>query len=125
MQNAETTVRIDPHLVGIAWFRFAEGRAEEFERLSRQCLDIVRTQDMGTLEYDVYLSQDRSEAIVVERYQDSAALLVHLANIGEELMTAVASTGTVRGVLLGTPSDQIVASLEGGPVRIFAPAMSL
>ena len=112
-------------LLGIARFTFHDGGAEEFTRLSRVCLDIVRAQDTGTLQNDVYLNAEHFEAIVVERYEDSAALGQHLAHIGPELMAAVSATGSVRGVLLGAPSEQIVAGLEGSPVQVFARVMSL
>ncbi len=46
--------------------RFHNGDVEEFKRLSAQCMEIVRTQDTGTLQYDTYLNDDQSECIVLE-----------------------------------------------------------
>ena len=37
---------------GIARFKFHEGKVEEFKRLSAQAMEIVRTKDTGTLQYD-------------------------------------------------------------------------
>jgi hypothetical protein len=37
-------------LQGIARFTFHEGKLEEFKRLSAQCMEIVRTEDTGTLQ---------------------------------------------------------------------------
>lgn len=108
-------------LLGIARFAFHEGGVEEFKRLSARCREIVRTRDTGTLQYDIYLSADESEAIVVERYRDSAALVEHLANIGEDLMAAISATGTLSGELLGEPSPELRANLDGSPVGVFAP----
>jgi len=54
-------------LLGIARFTFHEGKVEEFKRLSEECMEIVRTQDAGTLQYDIYFNDDESEAIVIER----------------------------------------------------------
>ena len=62
-------------LVGIARFTFHEGKVEEFKRLSAQCMEIVRTEDTGTLQYAIYFNDDQSECIVVERYRDSEALI--------------------------------------------------
>jgi quinol monooxygenase YgiN len=112
-------------LLGIARFKFHEGRIDEFKRLSDQCMEIVRTKDTGTLQYDIYFSVDETEAIVIERYRDSEALVEHLANIGEDLMTAVSTTGSIYGELLGEPSAELRANMETGPVRLFTPFLSL
>jgi quinol monooxygenase YgiN len=69
--------------VGIARFTFDEGKAEEFKRLSAQCMEIARDTDTGTLQYDIYFNHDESEAVVVDRYRDSEALAEHGANLGE------------------------------------------
>jgi quinol monooxygenase YgiN len=67
----------------IARFKFHNGKLEEFKRLSAQCLEIVRTKDTGTLQYEIYFHDDQSECIVVERYRDSEALIEHTANLGK------------------------------------------
>jgi hypothetical protein len=38
------------------------------KRLSAQCMEIVRTKDTGTLQYETYVNDDQSECIVLERY---------------------------------------------------------
>lgn len=85
-------------------------------------MEIVRTKDTGTLQYDIYFNDDESECIVHERYKDSDALVEHGVNIGEELMQAVAATGTVTGLLLGAPSDELRANMGDGdgPVKLFS-----
>jgi quinol monooxygenase YgiN len=112
-------------LLGIARFKFHEGKVEEFKRLSAQCMEIVRTKDTGTLQYDIYFSVDESEAIVIERYRDSEALVEHLTNIGEDMMTAISATGSVYGEILGEPSAELRANMESGPVGLFTPFTSL
>lgn len=112
-------------LLGIARFVFHEGGFEEFKRLSGQCLEVVRAEETGTLQYDIYVTADESEAIVIERYRDSEALVEHLANLGEDVMTVVSATGSVHGELLGEPNPALRANLEGGPVRLFTPLLSL
>ena len=67
-------------LQGIARFKFHEGKLEEFKRLSAQCMEIVRTKDTGTLQYDIYFNDDQSECIVHERYRDSEAFIEHTAH---------------------------------------------
>jgi quinol monooxygenase YgiN len=60
--------------MGIARFKFKEGKREEFKRLSAQAMEVVRTKDSGTLQYDTYFNDDQSECIIIERYRDSETL---------------------------------------------------
>jgi quinol monooxygenase YgiN len=113
-------------LLGIARFKIHESELEEFKRLSARCMDIVRTSDTGTLQYDIYINDDQSECIVVERYTDSKALIEHLAHIGGDLMQAISATGSISGELLDEPSAELRAKLAGSEQpRLFTPFLSL
>ena len=108
-------------LAGIARFKFHEGKVDEFKRLSAQAAEIVRTEDTGTLQYNVYFNDDESEAIVLERFRDSEALIEHSANLAD-LMEPIIATGSVYGELLGEPNEQIKANLaDSEAVRLFTP----
>jgi quinol monooxygenase YgiN len=111
-------------LQGIARIKFHDGKLEEFKRLCTQCMEIARTQDTGTLQYEVYFNDDESECIVLERYRDSQALIEHAEHIGD-LNEAIGATGDVSGALLGEPSAELKANLAHGPVRLFTPYESL
>lgn len=111
-------------LQAIARYKIHEGKLEEHKRLSARCMEIVRTKDTGTLQYEVYFSDDRSEWIVLERYRDSDALIEHLEHIGD-LMEAIVATGSVSGELLGEPSAELRANLADSPVRLFTPFPSM
>jgi quinol monooxygenase YgiN len=134
---ARATERVDPsqqrtslevgavsELLGIARYKFHEGKVEEYKRLSAQAMEIVRAKDTGTLQYDIYLNNDQSEAIVVERYRDSDALIEHLAHLGD-LGAAMLATGSVSGELLGEPSAELRANLADAPVGQFKPFLSM
>lgn len=41
-------------------------------------MEIVRTQDTGTLQYEIFFNHDETEAIVYERYRDIDAAMEHL-----------------------------------------------
>src|SRR4029079_16970036 len=107
-------------LQGIARFKFHEGKLEDFKRLAAQCMAIVRAKDTGTLQYDIYFSDDQSECIVLERYRDSEALVEHAAHLGD-LNEAILATGYVSGsgALLGEPSAELRAKMADGEVRLF------
>ena len=111
-------------LQGIARYKIHEGKLEEFKRLSARCMEIVRTKDTGTLQYEIYFNDDQSECIVLERYRDSEALIEHAAHLGD-LMEAALATGSVSGELLGEPSAELRAKLAGSPVRLFTPYQSM
>jgi quinol monooxygenase YgiN len=112
-------------LQGIGRFKFHEaGKLEEFKRLSAQAMEIVRAKDTGTLQYEIYFSDDQSECIVLERYRDSEALLEHAANLGE-LGGAILAAGLVPSELLGELGAELRANLTDGPVRLFTPFLSM
>ena len=111
-------------LQGIARFNFHEGKLEEFKRLAAQCMEIVRTKDTGTLQYDVYFNADQSESIVLERYRDSEALIEHAAHLGD-LNEAILATGFVSGELLGEPSAELRAKMADSVVGLFTPYHSM
>jgi quinol monooxygenase YgiN len=111
-------------LRGIARITFHEGKLEEFKSLTDQCMEIVRTKDTGTLQYDIYFNDDQSECIVHERYRDSEALMEHAAHLGD-LNAAILAAGSVSGVLLGEPSSELRAMMADSEVRLFAPYQSM
>ena len=113
-------------LWGIARFKIREGKLEEFKRLCAQSMEVVRTKDSGTLQYDTYFNQDESECVVLERYRDSDAAMEHAANLGD-LMDAILSTITVvHGEILGEPSEELRAKLAGAEVPVlFTPFQSM
>ena len=111
-------------LQGFSRVKFHEGRLEEFKSLSVQCMEIVRAKDSGTLQFEIYLSDDQSEGLVLERYKDSEALIEHATNLGQ-LGQAILATGLVSGALVGEPSVALKALLADGPVRLFTPFLSM
>src|SRR5690242_3025855 len=91
---------------GIARVTFHPGKLDEWKRLTEQAMEIVRTRDPGTLQYEVFFNDDESEAIVFERYRDADAALEHFANIGhlmEPLMATASVTGESRRGRSGRP----------------------
>jgi quinol monooxygenase YgiN len=103
-------------LMGIARFRFKEGRREEFERLAAQAMEIVKAKEPGTLQYDTFMNEDMSECVVIERYRDSEAALEHFANVGHLFEPIFETVTVVHGELLGDPNEEIRANLAGSEV---------
>ena len=113
-------------LLGIARFKFHEGKLEEFKRLSAEAMEIVRTKDSGTLQYDTYFNNDQSECIVIERYRDSEAAIEHAANLADVSAAVLATVSVVHGELLGEPSEELRANLADMDVpELFTPYESM
>ena len=113
-------------LLGIARFKFHEGKLEEFKRLSAEAMEIVRTKDSGTLQYDTYFNDDQSECIVIERYRDSEAAIEHAANLADVSAAVLATVSVVHGELLGEPSEELRANLADMEVpELFTPYESM
>jgi quinol monooxygenase YgiN len=113
-------------LLGIARFKFQEGRRDEYLRLSEQAMELVRANEPGTLGYDLYLNADRSECMVIERYRDSEAAIRHAANIGPLFGAVLATVSVVHGEVLGEPSAELRANLANSEIPVlFTPYRSL
>ena len=103
-------------LIGIARFKIHEGKLDEFKRLSAQAMEVVRTKDRGTLQYDTYFNDDRSECVVVERYKDSQAAIEHAANLADlsEAVLGTVSVVTAKGdweiVSVNALGDEVFAT---------------
>ena len=109
-------------LQGIVRFTFHEGKVEEFKRLSAECMEIVRTKDTGTLQYDTFFNEARTECVIVERYRDSEAAMAHAENLAEVSAAVIAIVNVVHGELLGDPSPELRAKLAGIEVpQLFTP----
>ena len=113
-------------LLGIARFRFHDGKREEYLRLSDQATELVRANEPGTLGYDLYLNGDQSECMIIERYRDSEAAMAHAANVGHLFDAVLATVSVVHGELLGEPSAELRAKLAGSDVpALFTPYRSM
>ena len=112
-------------LLGIARFKFHEGKVEEYKRLSAQAMEIVRTKDSGTLQFDTYFNDDESECMIIERYRDSAAAIEHWENLGDLSEAILATVFVVHGEVLGDVSAELRANLGDGPVQLFTPYRSM
>ena len=113
-------------LMGIARFKLHEGKLDEFKRLSGQAREIARTKDTGTLQYDTYFNDDRSECVVIESYRDSEAAIEHAANLADLTEAILAMVSVDHGELLGEPSSELRANLADSEIpQLFRPYESM
>ena len=109
-------------LLGIARFKFVEGKRDEYLRLAEQADALVAANEPGTLQYDLFLNDDQTECMIVERYRDSEAAMAHAANLGHLFDDVLATVSIVHGELLGEPSPELRAKLAGSDLpALFTP----
>ena len=109
---------------GIARVTFHPGGVAEWKRLTKEAMEIVRTKDSGTLQYEIFLNADESEAIVFERYRDANAAIEHFSNISH-LMEPIMATASVTGEVLGMPNAKMKELLGKGGPKLFTPWLAL
>jgi quinol monooxygenase YgiN len=81
----------------IARLKIHPGRLDEFKRVVAKCMELVRTKDTGTLQYEMYFNHDDTECLAFERYRDSQALLGHVENLGGHNGRVLSDMLRIRG----------------------------
>lgn len=99
------------------------GRLDEFKQHVSECIKQVKEKDHGTLQYDWFLSSDRTECEIREAYESSEDALLHQLNLREELRQLFDKFGTLHSlVIYGEPSPALLesAKLSGTDVTVFS-----
>ncbi len=105
---------------GIARVKFNPGKVEEWKRLTKEAIEIVRTKDRGTLQYEIFFNQDETEALVFERYRDADSAIEHFSNISH-LMEPLMATASVTGESTGNAErENERAARQGRPEAVHA-----
>ena len=73
--------------------------------------------ESGTLDYEWYITDDGSVVHIYERYADSEATLLHLANFGEKFAERfLAAVDPTRFTVYGSPNNEVKEALTAfGP----------
>ena len=109
-------------LLGIARFRFLEGKRDEYLRLAAQADALVAANEPGTLQYDLFLNDDQTECMIIERYRDSDAARAHYANVGHLFADILATVELIHGELLGDLDEELARNLAGSTApMVFTP----
>src|SRR6266404_6045728 len=110
---------------GISRLKIHDGKLEEFKRVASHFMQAVRANDTGTLQYELYLDEDQTECLVLERYRDVQSLLEHHNHVGG-LMDALLKTCSFGSTeVCATPTPELIKALGGSPVRLFSPYQAL
>ena len=79
----------------------------EFKKVAAHALEIAK-REPGVLQYDWFFDDTDTVCVVRETYQDSEALLAHIANMGEVLNTLGELGGGCELEMFGDPSPLLV-----------------
>jgi quinol monooxygenase YgiN len=109
---------------GVARLKINDGKRDEFKRVASQIMQVVRTKDTGTLQYELYFNNDQTECLVLERYRDVESLLEHQTNVAG-LIDGLLKTSTGSSVACGKATPELTKVLEGSPVQLFTPYQAL
>ena len=105
-----------------AIFKIPEGMLEEFKEQAAECMKQVKEKDSETLQYDWFLSSDKTECEIREIYKSSEAVLKHQSNIREPLRALFEKFGLPSSlVIYGDPSPELLeyAKASGIDIKIF------
>ena len=98
--------------------RINDGKGDAVKSLMQDMIESVEAES-GTLAYEWTLGEDRKTCHIFERYEDSAAVMAHLAGFGafaERFMGAVTPT---RLTVHGSPNGSVREALAGfGPTYL-------
>ena len=103
-----------------ATFQIHEGKLEIFRGLASKCIESVKEKDVGTLQYDWFLSKDQSQCIVRETYVDSGALLSHVTNLGD-LFGQLLEVSDFSVQLFGHPSTELLHAIATFDPQVYTP----
>ena len=68
-----------------ATFRIKEGCLNDFKQVMHRMISAVKENEKGALRYDWFIDEGKMACVVIETYIDSAAVMAHVGNVGEQL----------------------------------------
>lgn len=96
-----------------AKMKIREGMLEGFKQYATECVQQAKEKDPGTLQYDWFISTDKTECEIRETYESSEAFLAHLSNLSEQLRTLYEKFASDHSVLIyGEPSPELLEKVK-------------
>jgi quinol monooxygenase YgiN len=85
-----------------------EGQVEKFKTLIAECVSIVKDKTPDILQYDWFFNDQLRECILLEKYPDSNALIMHLSDIGGDLFGRLLAVAELKVEIFGDPSAELL-----------------
>ncbi len=102
-----------------ARFKIHSGKLETFKKIAGECMTTVKAKDKGALQYDWFFNDDLSECVVRETYVDSAAVLNHVAILGDLLGQGMA-VADFSIEAYGNLSEELKKALGGLGAKMYS-----
>ena len=90
----------------------------EFKEVAAEALAITKS-EQGVLQYDWFFDDEETVCVVLETYQDSEALLAHIASVGEAFGRLVELGGGCELEMFGEPSARLLDTTAGLERSVF------
>jgi quinol monooxygenase YgiN len=78
---------------GSAFMKIHDGKLNEFKDLCTQIIQAIKASEPDTTQFDLFFNADETECVVREEYRDSAAMIVHLGNVGALMLPKLGLVG--------------------------------
>lgn len=97
-----------------------DGARVSFEALMADMVDATHSSEPGALNYEWFISADGRHCTIYERYRDSAAVMLHLANFSEHFAGRfMAAVTPDRFTIFGPASDEVRAATNSLGAQYF------
>jgi quinol monooxygenase YgiN len=95
------------------------GMLEEFKEQANQCISTVKEKDPGTLQYDWFISSNKTECEIRETYESSEAFLAHVSNLHEPLRILFEKFASDHSVVIyGDPSPELLENAKARRINV-------
>ena len=105
------------HVYWILELSIKDGHLDQLKELMEEMSTATKQNEPHALNYEWWISEDGSACHIFERYENSAAVMVHLGNFGSKFMERFMSHVDPTGFkVYGDASDEVKAALTAfGP----------
>jgi quinol monooxygenase YgiN len=95
------------------------GMLEEFKERAIQCISTVKEKDPGTLQYDWFISSNKTECEIREKYESSEAFIAHVSNLREPLWILFEKFASDHSVVIyGEPSIELLENAKARRIDV-------
>lgn len=102
----------------IARLDIEDGKWEAFQKIAKECKQVVEVKDQGTLQYEWFYDKAQMKCVVIEHFVSSEAVLDHSAN-AREALGRLAGVTTMSLEVFGDPSPALQKAFEGKKVKFY------
>ena len=102
-----------------AKMKIREGMLDGFKQQAAKCLSTAKDKDPGTLQYDWFISSDKTECEIRETYESSEAFLAHVSNLREPLRILFEKFASDHSVVIyGKPSPVLLENAKARRIEV-------